>query len=112
MSQFSLDKEQQALCLQAARTRLALLTDLLDARTRKLAHVTDCLADPTFQATVDPDEIAMLQSHQAALQEIIALVERRRTETQILVANQKQAPLPILNQVSKLRRHLAWRWSR
>jgi hypothetical protein len=110
MSPFSLDKEQQALCLQA--TRLTLLTDLLDVRTRRLAHVTDCLADPAFQATVQPDEMAMLQSHQAALQEIIALVERRRTETKILVANQKQAPPPIVIQVSRLRRHLAWRWGR
>ena len=112
MSAFSSDKEQQTLCHQAACTRLALLTDLLDARTRRLAHVTDCLADPAFQATVHPDEIAMLQSHQTALQEIIALVERRRTETQILIVNQKQAPLPILIQVSRLRRYLAWRWSR
>jgi hypothetical protein len=111
MSGFPIDHAGHAACLQAARARLALLIELQDARTRRLAHVTGCLADPVFRATA-PDDVAMLRSHQAALQKIIVLVEHQRTDTQTLVDNLERARPASAGPVSRRHRYLLWRWGR
>jgi hypothetical protein len=89
---------------QAQQARLAPLTQLQEARTRRLAHVMACLADPVFQATTTADDIAMLQSHQAALEKIIVLIERQRRETQTLVTALEQVHSPSCTSVRGLRR--------
>src|SRR5262245_28469651 len=76
---------------QAAHTRLALLIQLQEARTRRLAHVTGCLADPAFQATAAPEDLAMLRSHQAALEKIIGLIEHQRADVPTLLDTLERA---------------------
>jgi hypothetical protein len=95
---------------QAAHARLALLIQLKQARTSKLSHVTGCLADPAFLATAAPGDITMLRSHQAALEEIIGLVERQRAEAQALVDTLERAQPPSPTRARGLQRLLAWRW--
>lgn len=70
---------------QAAHTRLALLIQLQESRTRRLADVSGRLADPLFHATAASDDIAMLRSYEATLKKIIVLVERQRTNAPTLV---------------------------
>jgi hypothetical protein len=55
MSLFGSDQPQQA--------RLRLLTQLQDDRSRRLAQVTACLADPAFRATTSADDAALLLNH-------------------------------------------------
>jgi hypothetical protein len=95
---------------QAAHTRLALLIQLREARTHRLAHVTGCLADPTFRATAAPDDLAMLRSHQVALEKIIVLIERRRTDTPTLLDTVERAHPHSSISVRGLQRFLAWCW--
>jgi hypothetical protein len=75
---------------QAAHTRLALLIQLQAARTHQLADVTGRLADPLFHATAALEDVAMLRSYQAALEKIIVLVQRQRTNAQTLVDTLEQ----------------------
>lgn len=93
---------------QAAHTRLALLIQLQEARTRRLASVSGRLADPVFHATAAPDDVAMLQSHQAALEKIIVLVERKRTDAQTLVDTLERAHPRSSIPVRQLQRFLVW----
>jgi len=109
MSGIPIDHAQHAACLQAARARLALLSQIQAARTRRLALVTGCLADPLFRAAAAPDDVAMLRSHQAALEKIIVLVERQHTGTQTLVDTRERTRPPSPSPVSRLHRYLAWR---
>ena len=111
MSGFPIDHTRYTACLQAARARLTLLIQLQDARTRRLAHVTGCLADPLFRATA-PDDVAMLRSHQAALEKIIVLVEQQRTDTQTLIDIMERARPASPRPVRGFHRYLAWRWGR
>jgi hypothetical protein len=94
----------------AAHTRLALLIQLQEARTRRLAHVTGCLADPVFRATAAPDDLAMLRSHQAALEKINVLIERQRADTPTLLDTLERAHPHSSIPVRGLQRFLAWRW--
>jgi hypothetical protein len=94
------------------QAQLALLTHLKESRTRRLAHVTACLADPLFRATMAPNDVAMVQSHQAALEKIIVLIERQRADTQALVKALEQAHPPVRKPVSRFHRYLVWRWGR
>jgi hypothetical protein len=93
---------------QAPRTRLALLIQLQEARARRLAYITDRLADPLFHATAAPDDVAMLRSHQAALGKIIVLVERQRTDAQALVDTLERAQPRSSTPVRELQRFLVW----
>ena len=106
-----IDHSRHKACLQSARARLALLIQLQDARTRRLAHVTGCLADPLFRATA-PDDVAMLRSHQAALEKIIVLVEHQRTDTQTLIDSMDRARPANPRTERRFHRFLAWRLGR
>ena len=112
MSGFPIDQSQQAARLQAVRARLALLIQLHLTRTRRLTQVTDCLADPVFCATVAPDDLAMLRSHQTALEKIIVLLEHQHVGTQVLIDTLERAQPSNSIPVRGRRRSLAWRWSR
>ncbi|MFL5802866.1 MAG: hypothetical protein ACJ8CR_14130 [Roseiflexaceae bacterium] len=93
---------------QAAHTRPALLIQLQEARTRRLASVTGRLADPVFHATAAPDDVAMLRSHQAALEKIIVLVECLRVRAQTPVDTLKQAHPRSSIPVREIQRFLVW----
>jgi len=110
MSDLSTDDARHAPGLPATQARLALLIQLQAARTRRLADVTACLADPPFRTTALPDDIAMLRSHQTALEQIIGLIERQRADTQTLLANLAHSHLPRRHPVSRFHRFLAWCW--
>jgi len=112
MVELPIDDARHAPGLAAAQARLALLSQLQAARTRRLADVTACLADPPFRTTAVPDDIAMLRSHQTALEQIIGLIERQRADTQTLVANLAPAHRPPRRPVSRVQRFLAWCWGR
>ena len=112
MSGLPIDHARQEACLQAARARLALLIQLQDARIRRLAYVIGCLADPVFRVTVAPVDVAMLRSHQAALEKIIVLIEQQRTGTQTLIDNLGQARPASPSPVSGRHWYLSWRWGR
>jgi hypothetical protein len=101
MSLFGSDQPQQA--------RLGLLTQLQDDRSRRLAQVTACLADPAFRATTSADDAALLLNHQAALEKIILLIERQRTEMQALVNDLERADPPSRQPLGLLHRYLLWR---
>jgi 16S rRNA G966 N2-methylase RsmD len=110
MSELPTDDAWYAPGQKAAQARLALLIQLQVARTRRLADVTACLADPPFRTTTVPDDIAMLRSHQTALEQIIGLIERQRADTQTLLANLARSHLPHRRPVSRFHRFLAWCW--
>ncbi|HJZ49150.1 MAG TPA: hypothetical protein VKE41_18360 [Roseiflexaceae bacterium] len=109
MPAFPIDQAQHAGSSEASQARLVLLTQLKEARTRRLAHVTACLADPVFHATATPDDVAMLRHHKAALEKVIALIEHQRTNT---LATQEGAQPSSARSVSRPRWYLIWRWGR
>jgi hypothetical protein len=109
MPALPIDQAQQAGGSEASQARLVLLTQLKEARTRRLAHITACLADPVFRATAAPDDVTMLRSHQAALEKIIALIEHQRTDTR---ATQEGAQPSGARSGSRPHWYLVWRWSR
>ncbi len=94
MSELSTDDARHAPGLPAAQARLALLIQLQAARTRRLADVTACLADPPFRTTAVPDDIAMLRSHQTALEQIIGLIEGRQPDALTPAPSAPGQPLP------------------
>jgi hypothetical protein len=112
MSELSTNDARHAPGLPAAQARLALLIQLQDARTRRLADVTARLAEAPFRTTAVPDDIAMLRSHQTALEQIIGLIERQRADTQTLVAKLTDSHLPRRRPVSRFHRFLVWCWGR
>jgi hypothetical protein len=93
---------------QSIHTRLALLVQLHETRTRRLADVSGCLVDPVFHATAAPDDVAMLRSYQAALGKIIVLIECQRTDAQTLVDTLERAHLRSSIPVRALQRFLVW----